>query len=69
MRAAAVDAIFIPSPGIHERLHHDAKSIALRGFELPEQVAQFCIVATATREVGQCVVNLVVQEALKLREI
>src|SRR5690349_11578891 len=69
MRAAAVNAVFIPSPGVHEGFHHEAERHAARALERLEQFAEFGVLATAAREVLERVVDLVLEKSLQLREV
>src|SRR3569623_935182 len=69
MSAAAVDAVLIPGPGVHEGLDHEPEGLAARGLQGFEQFAERLVFTAAFREVLQRIVNLVLQEALKLGEV
>ena len=69
MSAAAVNAVFIPSPGVHEGFHHQAEGHASRALHRFQKVAELRVVATAASEVFQRVVDFVLEEALEFGEI
>ncbi len=69
MGAAAINAVFIPSPCVHERLHHQAEGHASRALHRFQKVAELRVVAAAASEVFQRVVDFVLEKALEFREI
>jgi len=69
MGAAAVDAVFVPVPGVHEGFDEEAEGVSFAEFELFEHVAEGGIVAAAFEEVFEAVVDLVLEEALDFGEV
>ena len=69
MGAAAVDAVFVPAPGIHEGLDEEPEGVLLAEFELPEEVAEGGVVAAALCEILQLVADLVAEKPLDRVEI
>ena len=67
--AAAVDAIFVPGPGVHEGFDEEAEGVAFAELVLFENLAEFAVVATALGEVFNAVVDFVFQEALNFGEV
>lgn len=67
--AAAVDAVFVPVPGVHEGFDEEAEGVAFAEFELFEEVAEGGVVAAAFEEVFEAVVDLVLEEALDFGEV
>ena len=67
--AAAVDAVFIPGRGIHERLDEQAESVRFVQLEFLEQFAQGLRFAAAFHKVFEFVANLSAQKSLHIFEI
>src|ERR1051325_2621063 len=69
MRAAAVDAVFVPGPRVHEWLDEQTKRVRLVHFKLLEQSAQRLVFASALHEIFEAVTNLIAEEALHFSEV
>ncbi len=69
MRAAAVNTIIVPGGNVHEGFDEKSEGVFFAQLEALKNIAEFGIVAAALREVGEIVANLVVEEALHLREV
>ena len=69
VRAAAVDAVLIPAPGVHERLDEQAESVLFLHFEAVQDFSQFGVLATALDEIGEFVADLVAEKSLKAGEV
>src|SRR5436190_9083467 len=67
--AAAIDAVFIPGPGVHERLDEKTEGVSFVEFKLLEQFAQRFGFATAAHEVFQFVTDFVAEKTLHGFEI
>src|SRR5581483_12008097 len=69
MGAAAVDAVLVPRPRIHEGLDEEAEGVGFIELELLEQFAERFALAPALQQVLQAVADLVAEEALHLGEV
>ena len=67
--AAAVDAVFVPVPGVHEGFDEEAEGVAFAEFELFEDVAEGGVVAAAFDEVFEAVFDFVFEESLDFGEV
>jgi predicted peroxiredoxin len=67
--AAAVNAVLIPAPRIHERLDEQAEGVRFIQLELPEQRAERFAFATALRQVFEAVTDFVAEKALHFAKV
>ena len=67
--AAAVNAVFIPCPSIHERFDKQAKTVVFIQLEGVQQVAERLAFAAAAREIAERVADFVAQKTLHLGEV
>lgn len=67
--AAAVNAIFVPGPGVHKGFNHDAEGHAPGALHRLEQFAQLCVIAAAPSEVFERVMHFILKESLEFRKI
>ena len=67
--AAAVDAVFVPVPGVHEGLDEEAEGVAFAELEFFKDLAEGGVVAAAFDEVFDAVIDFVFQESLDLGEV
>ena len=67
--AAAVDAVFIPSEGIHERFDEEPEGVGFVELELFEQVAEGFGFAAAFHEVFQFVADFGAEKSLHVFEV
>ena len=69
MGAAAVDAVLVPGPGVHEGLDEETEGVALLHLETVQDLAELGVLAAALDQVGKLVAHLVAQEALEAGEV
>ena len=68
MGAAAVDAVFVPIPSIHEGFDEEAEGVFFAELVLFEQVTKRGVVAAAFGEVFEAIADFVAEEALYFGE-
>src|ERR1043166_1007430 len=69
VRAAAVNAVVVPTPGVHEGLYQNSEGVGFVHFELAEQRAERLGFAATAHQIFEAVTNLVLEEALDFGEV
>ena len=69
MRAAAVDAVLVPAPRVHQWLDEQAERILFLHLEAMQNFSQLGVLAAALDEIGEIVADLVTQESLHAGEV
>ena len=67
--AAAVDAVFVPRPGVHEGFDEQAEGVGFVEFEFMKETSERFTLATALREVFEGVAHFVAEESLHGGEV